>query len=95
MTGVQTCALPIYVHRIGRTGRGGEVGTAISLVCALEASELFAIERLIQADIQNVNPCLHILSTVRKLERTGDQVKNIAEEIIFYLEAKVLKHLGD
>jgi len=37
-----------YVHRIGRTGRAGEVGRAISLVCALEASELFSIERLIQ-----------------------------------------------
>lgn len=37
-----------YVHRIGRTGRAGEVGKAISFVCATEASELFAIERLIQ-----------------------------------------------
>src|SRR5690606_17595275 len=37
-----------YVHRIGRTGRAGETGKAISLVCALEAPELFAIERLIQ-----------------------------------------------
>ncbi|MGR5556742.1 DEAD/DEAH box helicase [Vibrio fortis] len=37
-----------YVHRIGRTGRAGEVGKAISLVCADEASELFGIERLIQ-----------------------------------------------
>jgi len=27
-----------------------------------------------------------------KLERIGDQSKNIAEEIIFYIEAKVLKH---
>ncbi len=37
-----------YVHRIGRTGRAGEVGHAISLVCADEATELFGIERLIQ-----------------------------------------------
>ncbi len=37
-----------YVHRIGRTGRAGETGHAISLVCASEASELFAIERLTQ-----------------------------------------------
>jgi phosphate transport system protein len=37
---------------------------------------------------------LWILSTIRKLERVGDQAKNIAEEIIFYLEAKVLKHKG-
>jgi phosphate transport system protein len=35
---------------------------------------------------------LNILSVVRKLERVGDQTKNIAEEIIFYIEAKVLKH---
>lgn len=38
---------------------------------------------------------LHVLSIIRKLERVGDQSKNIAEEIIFYLEAKVLKHLSD
>ncbi|OBS92436.1 RNA helicase [Vibrio cyclitrophicus] len=37
-----------YVHRIGRTGRAGEVGKAISLVCADEVGELFGIERLIQ-----------------------------------------------
>ncbi|MGC9491376.1 DEAD/DEAH box helicase [Vibrio genomosp. F10] len=37
-----------YVHRIGRTGRAGEVGKAISLVCADEAIDLFGIERLIK-----------------------------------------------
>ena len=35
---------------------------------------------------------LLVLSMIRKLERVGDQSKNIAEEIIFYFEAKVLKH---
>jgi ATP-dependent RNA helicase RhlE len=35
-----------YVHRIGRTGRAGASGEAISLVCAEEAKLLFAIERL-------------------------------------------------
>ena len=38
---------------------------------------------------------LNILSTIRKLERVGDQTKNIAEEIIFYVEAKVLKHISN
>ncbi len=37
-----------YVHRIGRTGRAGATGQAISLVSADEFSELSAIERLIQ-----------------------------------------------
>ena len=35
---------------------------------------------------------LYVLSIIRKLERVGDQAKNIAEEIIFFVEAKVLKH---
>ena len=35
-----------YVHRIGRTGRAGETGHAISLVAAEESLLLKAIERL-------------------------------------------------
>ncbi|WP_086932895.1 DEAD/DEAH box helicase [Agarilytica rhodophyticola] len=37
-----------YVHRIGRTGRAGASGQAISLVCADEYKQLSDIERLIQ-----------------------------------------------
>ena len=33
-------------------------------------------------------------SIFRKLERTGDHLTNIAEEIVFYIDAKVLKHVG-
>lgn len=41
---------------------------------------------------KDLDQALYTLSIIRKLERVGDQSKNIAEEIIFYLEAKVLKH---
>jgi ATP-dependent RNA helicase RhlE len=37
-----------YVHRIGRTGRAGNKGEAISLVCADEVQMLSAIETLIR-----------------------------------------------
>jgi phosphate transport system protein len=47
---------------------------------------------VIKADITNMNEALYMLSIIRKLERVGDQSKNIAEEIIFYVEAKILKH---
>ena len=41
-----------YVHRIGRTGRAGASGVALSLVCADEAPMLRAIEQLIQQTIR-------------------------------------------
>lgn len=43
-----------YVHRIGRTGRAGSKGQAISLVCAEELFQLTMIEKLIKLKIQRV-----------------------------------------
>jgi len=43
-----------YVHRIGRTGRAGNEGEAISLVCVDEDEFLVNIEKLIKKDIQKV-----------------------------------------
>jgi phosphate transport system protein len=52
------------------------------------------IEKYLEGHPEDLDQALWILSIIRKLERVGDQSKNIAEEIIFYLEAKVLKHKG-
>ena len=41
-----------YVHRIGRTGRAGEEGQAISLVSHDEVSALRLVEKLIGAPIK-------------------------------------------
>jgi ATP-dependent RNA helicase RhlE len=43
-----------YVHRIGRTGRAGKEGEAISLVCIDEKMLLKDIEKLIKKDIPRV-----------------------------------------
>lgn len=51
-----------------------------------------AVADFIRSTPDRINQSLYMLSTIRKLERVGDQCKNIAEEIIFYIEAKVLKH---
>jgi ATP-dependent RNA helicase RhlE len=40
-----------YVHRIGRTGRAGEKGVAISLVCDQEQALLIEIERMLNHKI--------------------------------------------
>lgn len=51
-----------------------------------------AVADFIRENPERINQSLYLLSSIRKLERVGDQCKNIAEEIIFYIEAKVLKH---
>jgi len=50
------------------------------------------LERHLKDHPEDTSQALWLLSIIRKLERVGDQSKNVAEEIIFYLEAKVLKH---
>ena len=38
------------------------------------------------------NMLLLLLSSVRKIERAGDSLKKIGEEIIYHIEANVVKH---
>ncbi|CAI3789889.1 ATP-dependent RNA helicase RhlE [Pseudomonas sp. MM227] len=44
-----------YIHRIGRTGRAGATGEAISLVCADEVQLLSAIETLTRQTLKRVD----------------------------------------
>ncbi len=41
-----------YVHRIGRTGRAGEDGIAISLCAHAELPDFKGIEKLVKKEIQ-------------------------------------------
>jgi len=50
------------------------------------------IAEMIRHNPDNVEQSLNLLTIIRKLERVGDQTLNIAEEIIFFIEAKVLRH---
>ena len=60
---------------------------------AINLNAPVSIGEIIRADVNSMPEALYMLSIIRKLERVGDQSKNIAEEIIFYVEAKILKHL--
>jgi ATP-dependent RNA helicase DeaD len=46
--------LESYVHRIGRTGRGGAKGTALSIVTPMEFRKIALIERITKAPIKRV-----------------------------------------
>jgi phosphate transport system protein len=50
------------------------------------------IASLIRENIDDTTLLLDTFSIIRKLERAGDHIKNIAEELIFYFDAIVVKH---
>jgi|SRR5688572_1216394 len=50
------------------------------------------IEDYIKSNLDKIHQALLIFSIIRKLERVGDHITNIAEEVIFYKEGKVLRH---
>lgn len=50
---------------------------------------------LIKANPDEAKTLLLLFGLTRNLERAGDLTKNIAEELVFHIEAKVLKHKKD
>jgi phosphate transport system protein len=50
---------------------------------------------LIKDHPDDAKDLLTLFSLTRDLERAGDLTKNIAEEIVFHIEAKVVKHKKD
>ncbi|HUR29776.1 MAG TPA: phosphate signaling complex protein PhoU [Saprospiraceae bacterium] len=52
------------------------------------------VAEYLRSNPEKIEQGLYIISMIRKLERIGDHCKNMAEEIIFNIEAKVLKHKG-
>jgi ATP-dependent RNA helicase RhlE len=70
-----------YVHRIGRTGRAGSVGQAISLVSADEARLLQDIEKLIKQklereEIDNFSPNHNLPTSVASMGASGQARKS-------------------
>ncbi len=53
------------------------------------------ITKLVKEDKAHTRSLLYLFSTIRKLERVGDHIKNIAEDVIFHIEAEVMKHKKD
>jgi len=59
---------------------------------ALDKASLELVGAEIKKNNDAITPSLIAFSIVKKLERIGDLIKNIAEETIYYLDAKILKH---
>lgn len=62
------------------------------IVDEININSFFVIEAEIKKDVTIIAEALLLFSVIKKMERVGDHIKNIAEEIIFYIDAEVIKH---
>ncbi|MGC8823912.1 MAG: phosphate signaling complex protein PhoU [Bacteroidales bacterium] len=58
----------------------------------LNKNAFATIVRMVKDHPQEAEKYLELLLAIQRIERIGDQAKAIAEEIVFYLEAKVIRH---
>ena len=79
-----------YIDKDPKQARGVFQKDSILDVINKSATDLSA--SYIRENPDNIMQALYLLTIIRKVERVGDHITNIAEEIIFYMEAKVLKH---
>ncbi|MCK9480316.1 MAG: phosphate signaling complex protein PhoU [Bacteroidia bacterium] len=57
-------------------------------------SSIYRIEEILKQESSTIHCGLKLMLVLRNMERIGDHCKNIVEEIVFYTDAKVLKHKG-
>jgi phosphate transport system protein len=60
----------------------------------LYRNSLDILSLYLQENPADIRCGLKMILLIRKLERIGDHCGNIVEEIVFYVDAKVLKHAG-
>jgi phosphate transport system protein len=46
----------------------------------------------LRVNAEDANACVALLLITRNLERIGDLCTNIAEDVIYYIEGKIVKH---
>ena len=83
-------------HKARENSDGSLAKSVIDKDDLLDSLNQKALDKL--AEYAKNNPsairfCLEIAAILRKLERTGDHIINLAEETVFYIDAEVLKHI--
>jgi phosphate transport system protein len=58
----------------------------------INAESFMIVEEELKKDTSAIKQILLMFAVIKKIERVGDLIKNIAEEIIFYIDAEILKH---
>jgi ATP-dependent RNA helicase DeaD len=83
-----------YTHRIGRTGRAGASGLAITLVTPSEQGKLRFLKRAIKYDIQEVDPPTNAEIADQQRKMLWGEVEAVLTEVDLEHEFAWLKEMG-
>lgn len=75
-----------------QTKLSGKILGLDEIVDSLYQNAIRILTAHLQQNTADIECGLKTMVLIRKLERIGDHCSNIVEEIVFYLDAKVLKH---
>jgi len=53
------------------------------------------VEEMVRRDPERVRPLLRLLAVSRNLERIADCATNIAEDVVYMVEGKIIRHRGE
>lgn len=69
-----------------------EVFNKDNLLDGINAEAPAVLTKYLETHSDSFQTCLELGTVIRKLERAGYHITNIAEEFVFFIDAKVLKH---
>lgn len=61
----------------------------------LEKEIFYKLIGIMETDSSLIRPCAHCITLLRHLERLADHATNIAEEVVFIVDSKIIKHRKD
>jgi phosphate transport system protein len=83
-------ALDALVNRNGELAR--DVLERDVEINAIHKQHFGLLQDAMKAGPENVEAAVDLLSASRQIERIGDQTKNIAEDVVFLVEGRVIRH---
>ena len=83
-------ALDALVNRNGELAR--DVLERDVEINAIHKEHFARLQEAMKAGPENVEGAVDLLSASRQIERIGDQTKNIAEDVVFLVEGRVIRH---
>ncbi|KAA3662609.1 MAG: phosphate transport system regulatory protein PhoU, partial [Calditrichaeota bacterium] len=83
-------AIDAFSHNDGEAAK--TIPTMDIEVNELEQAIVHELIIYISKDPKTINRALALIMVAKYLERVGDLTKNIAEEVVFMVEAKLIKH---